>query len=301
MIYAIGETVYDIIFRDGTPVAARPGGSKLNSAVSLGRCGLDVEMITEIGDDTIGRLVINFLKDNGISTSFIHPAKGCKTPVSLAFLDENGNASYTFYKQYPARRLEVEWPVAGKGDIVLFGSFYCLDPAVRLKLIPFLQQAKDNGAFIVYDPNIRKNHLAEVRKMIRQVVENIALSGIVRGSDEDFLNLFGTHDTEKIFKKISSSGCNHLIITKGSDGAEFMSAGCHFSMPSVKISVVSTIGAGDAFNAGIIFGIVKKGINVDYLVNITEEDWTGILDYGINFAANVCSGYDNYVSEGFVK
>ncbi len=197
-IFTIGETVYDIIFKNGQPEAARAGGSMLNSAVSLGRCGLKVEMITELGDDQVGKFVLDFLGNNGVSTSFIKPVGGFKTPVSLAFLDGSGNASYSFYKHYPENRLNMEWPEPKRGDVVLFGSFYSLDQAIRDRIISFVKKAKHNGALIIYDPNIRKNHLAEIRGLMHLVEENIALADIVRGSDEDFENLFGMTDSEKI-------------------------------------------------------------------------------------------------------
>ena len=292
----IGETIYDIIFSQGQPVAAKPGGSMLNTAVSLGRSGISTEMITELGDDQIGKLVVDFLRENGVSTSFIKPAKGFKTPVSIAFLDEQGDAQYSFYKNYPINRQEISLPETKKGDVVLFGSFYSLDMAIRDRIIFFLQKAKRNGALIVYDPNIRKNHLEEIRKLIHLVEENIATADIVRGSDEDFENLFGLTEPNEIFNRIKQAGCKHLIITKGKKGAEIFSDNFKVEIPAKEIEVVSTIGAGDAFNAGIIFGIIMNGYTVDDLVNINQDSWNELLGFGINFAADVCQNYDNYIS-----
>ena len=296
-IFTIGETVYDIIFKNGQPEAARAGGSMLNSAVSLGRCGLKVEMITELGDDQVGKLVLEFLGNNGVSTSFIKPAAGFKTPVSLAFLDGSGDASYSFYKHYPEDRLKIKWPEPKKGDVVLFGSFYSLNQAIRDRIVSFVKKAKHNGALIIYDPNIRKNHLAEIRRLMHLVEENITLADIVRGSDEDFENLFGMIDSEKIYEKVMKAGCRNLIITRGKWGAELLSPNYRFILPAREIQVVSTIGAGDAFNAGIIFGIATKKITVDDLVDISYESWKELIGFGIIFAADVCCGYDNYISK----
>jgi len=295
-IVAVGETVYDIIFLDGSPVAAKPGGSMLNTAVSLGRCGLKVEMITELGDDQVGKLVLNFLAENGVGTSCIRPANKLRTPVSLAFLDEAGNARYSFYKNYPADRLNIDWPELKRGDVMLFGSFYSLDHSIRIKLIENVQKAKQNGALIFYDPNIRKNHLPEIRQMMHLVEENIRLADIVRGSDEDFFNLFGLNEPEEVYKRVKKMGCSLLIITKGKDGAELWSENFRLDIRSRDIETVSTIGAGDAFNAGIIYGLIDRQIIVDNLVQINPEEWGMILDSGINFARDVCGSYDNYVS-----
>ncbi len=65
-IYAIGETLFDIIFKESQPQAGKPGGAMLNSTVSLGRIGLPVSLISEYGDDDIGRIIDKFLKENGV-------------------------------------------------------------------------------------------------------------------------------------------------------------------------------------------------------------------------------------------
>jgi fructokinase len=295
-VFTIGETVYDIIFQDDQPMAARPGGSMLNTAVSLGRCGAKVEMITELGDDQVGKLVLDFLEANGVSTSFINPVPGFKTPVSLAFLDEQGNANYSFYKKYPGQRLKIEWPVAKKGDIVLFGSFYSLDPVVHHKIISFLKKSKKSGALIVYDPNIRKNHLGEIRKLMPYVEENIAIADIVRGSEEDFRNLFGLDDQEAIFRKIMQAGCNCLIITRAEKGSELITENTRLSIPARQVNVVSTIGAGDSYNAGLIMKLIENKVTVDDFFGKNAGQLMDILSYAAIFAADTCSSLDNYIS-----
>jgi fructokinase len=300
-IFTIGETIYDIIFEHKQPVAARPGGSMLNTAVSLGRCGLNVEMITELGADAVGKIVLDFLRESGVSTSFIQPSAGFKTPVSLAFLDDKGNADYTFHISYPESRLNSPWPLPEKGDVVLFGAFYSLDPAIQQKITAFVEKAKQGGAFIMYDPNIRKNHLEKTRKLIHVVRQNISLSDLVRGSDEDFENLFGLHESDKVFLRLQEMGCNHLIYTRNREGAEFYSESFNFLFPAKKIKVVSTIGAGDAFNAGIIFGLISKGLAESDIQQFSKETWKELIGFGITFATDVCGSYDNYISPEFIR
>ena len=70
-IFSIGETTYDILFRDGQPVSACSGGSAYNSAISLGRCGLPITLISTFGDDPIGDLSSEFLKNNGVKCDLI--------------------------------------------------------------------------------------------------------------------------------------------------------------------------------------------------------------------------------------
>jgi fructokinase len=174
-----------------------------------------------------------------------------------------------------------------------------MDHLIRKKIIENVQKAKQNGGLILYDPNIRKNHLPEIREMMHLVEENINLADIVRGSDEDFENLFGLKDSREVFEHLKKMGCDCLIITKGRNGAELWSENCRLKVRSKNIDVVSTIGAGDAFNAGIIYGLCTKGITVHDLVQIKEDLWKEILGFGITFASEVCQRFDNYISADF--
>jgi fructokinase len=133
------------------------------------------------------------------------------------------------------------------------------------------------------------------------VEENFALADIVRGSDEDFENLFGLTDGEKVFERIRTAGCKYLIYTRNSKGAELFSNKARVHVPAANIQVVSTIGAGDSFNAGIIYGMVSKGLTGTDLSKVNQETWMELIGFGVTFAADVCGSYDNYISSSFIK
>ncbi|MDP4281793.1 MAG: carbohydrate kinase family protein, partial [Bacteroidota bacterium] len=134
-IYAVGECLLDIIFKNSQPAAAVPGGSMLNSAVSLGKVGLSVHLISDLTHDRVADVIISFLEKNGVSIKFINRYNEGKTAISLAFLDKSGDADYSFYKIYPKKRLTGEFPVVTDKDIVLFGSFYSLTSELRRPLV----------------------------------------------------------------------------------------------------------------------------------------------------------------------
>jgi fructokinase len=273
----------------------------LNTAVSLGRSGVRVEMITELGDDQVGHTILAFLQNNEVGTGSIRPVRGFKTPVSLAFLDSKGNARYSFYKDYPKVRLQVEWPAIRPGDIVLFGSYYSLDPAVHHKIAGFVASARNSGAFIIYDPNFRQNHLGEGEKLRSAIEENISLADLVRGSDEDFSNIFGLNDAEEMHHQLSRLGCMNLIYTRGEQGAWLLSGPLRLHAPALEAPVISTIGAGDGFNAGAIFGILKNSLSANSGLSAGYTEWKEILDYGTAFASQVCSNFDNYIPGSWGK
>lgn len=106
-VIGIGETILDIIFRNEQPSAAVPGGSVFNGIVSLSRTGVPVCFISETGNDHVGDTILRFMRDNHISTEHVNVFPDGKSPVSLAFLNDNSDAEYIFYKDYPKQRLDI--------------------------------------------------------------------------------------------------------------------------------------------------------------------------------------------------
>lgn len=299
-IFGIGETIYDILFRQGQPVAAVPGGSVFNGLISLGRTGLDCTFITEVGDDQVGHNILSFMQENGINTDYVSCYKGKKTAISLAFLDENNDAHYSFYKDYPNNRLDFEMPLIRENDIVAFGAYFSLNPVLQDKVKPFLRYAKDQGAILYYDLNFRDNHAHEVDKLRETFKENFGIADIVRGSHEDFINLYGHDDCSVIYDEVCRY-CTRFICTRGKDGVTVIDHGNRYSFSSHPITPVSTIGAGDNFNAGILYGIVRGGIRRENLDSLSEEDWNRLIKYGVEFGTEACMSTSNYISTDFAK
>ena len=296
-IYTCGEALYDITFRNGQPVSAWPGGAMLNTSVSLGRLGLPVSLITEYGQDPIGELLDAFLKDNGISTKFVSRFPDHKTTIALAFLNDRNEASYSFYKDYPEKRLPGKLPVPTDQDFFLFGSFFALDPAIRERLMHLLQISKNHNTFIYYDPNFRKSHLDELPALKKNILENISMATLVRGSDEDFHNLFGAENAEDAYRAISPL-TKYLIYT-ASDRAVFLrTPALSLEIPVPPVKTVSTVGAGDTFNAGIAYELFKRKINPSHLELLKEETWKEIIGTAIRMSGEVCKSYENYINAG---
>jgi fructokinase len=287
-IYGIGETVLDIIFKDGQPRAAKAGGSVLNSVVSMGRMELPVSFISEYGLDDVGCLIDKFLKNNGVNSSYVHRFQHGSTALALAFLDDKNDAHYTFYKDFPGKRLEIDFPVIQNDDIVQCGSFYAIWPEIREKFK------------IIYDPNFRKTHLSELDILKPLIVENMQMAGLLRGSDEDFKNIFGVSNADQAWD-ITKNYCKCLVYTANIDGIYVRTPSFSGKFPVQKIKPVSTIGAGDNFNAGMITSIYKNNIRREQLEELTEKEWSKIIATAVAFASHVCMSYENYISDEFAK
>ena len=297
-IFAIGETVFDIIFKNGKPVASTPGGSMLNTAVSLGRLGLDVYFISEYGKETVGNMIDDFLRNNGVNTGYVSRYGDFPSSLALAFLDDANNAEYTFYKRYPEHRLDMAFPEPTADDMIIYGSFYGIEPDIYVRLKPFLEHAHEKNALIIYDPNFRKAHLSELDTCRPIMMENFAHADITKGSDEDFSLIFGARTAEESWEQLRDK-CKFLIYTANKNHVELCTADVHEAYPVPSVKPVSTIGAGDTFNAGLISGLISERIGRNELKNLNEEQRFVIVDRAISFAGHVCMSYDNYISPEF--
>lgn len=297
-VYALGETVLDMVSDGGFTLRAVPGGSVLNASVSLGRMGVEIHLISEFGGDKAGNLIDEFLKNNGVCSDFCirHPEN--KTSLALAFLDKEMNASYSFYHDSPENIGETSIPDFKNEDILLFGSFYAVKPERRNFLLQILQRAAEAESLIYYDLNIRKAHADQFELLMTSFLDNISATSIAKGSDEDFMNLFGLSDPDKIYKKVSLY-CENLIITSGSKPVRVFTPkyNCTYIVP--EITPVSTIGAGDNFNAGIIYGLVTSGINKKNIAEMTIADLDRIIACGMAFASETCLSAENYIQRKF--
>ena len=299
-VIGIGETVLDIIFKNDQPMAAVPGGSVFNGIISLGRSGIDASFISETGNDRVGKKIINFLKDNNVNTDNINVYPESKSPVSLAFLNECNDAEYVFYKDHPRDQLDFIYPDVQKDDIVMFGSYYAVNPVIRPQVVAFLDYARNHGAILYYDVNFRSAHKNEVMKLTSNILENLEYADIVRGSIEDFENMFNMSDADKIYRGEIEFYCKRFICTNGSKSVELRSSKLKKSYPVDDTPTVSTIGAGDNFNAGFVYGLIKHGVNKDMLeAGLSEEQWDNLIFSAQQFSYNACQSLNNSIDKDF--
>lgn len=297
-VITIGETTYDIVFRNAQPIGAVVGGSVLNTSISLARLGVPVTFVSRMGNDQVGEFSIEFLKSNEINCDYITRYDG-NSRLALAFLDEKNNASYEFYKADKSPSLI--FPEISQSDIVVFGSTNAIKDEGRNSLLLFLNQAHDKNALTIYDPNIREYSQLELIEVRKKVKENLHLAKIVKGSVDDFQRLYNNSIASELFANFSKYGVEVLIVTGGSLPVQICTSNVEFSINVEVINPVSTIGAGDNFTSGLIFALLKNHKLIKQLSSISEKQWIEILKFAICFSIEVCCSDFNYISKDFAK
>ena len=279
-VIGIGETILDIIFRNGQPTAAVPGGSVFNGIVSLARTGVPVSFISETGNDQVGNTILQFMQDSGMSTEYVN-----------VFPDG----------KYPKQRLDVVFPKLEEDDIVVFGSYFALNPVLRDKVQDLLEQAREKKAIVYYDPNFRSSHKDEAIKLTSTIIENLEYADIVRGSIEDFFYMYNQKEVDKVYKDKIRFYCSNFLCTAGAKEISLRTKSITKEYAIPPLEAVSTIGAGDNFNAGIIYGLLKYNVRHCDLGQIDEATWDKIIRCGIEFSADVCRSFNNSISPEFAR
>lgn len=300
-VIGIGETILDVIFQNNRPSVAVPGGSVFNGIISLGRLGVETLFISETGNDRVGNTILDFMTENNVSTKHVNVFPDGKSPVSLAFLDENSDADYLFYKDYPNQRLDVILPQVNEDDIVMFGSYFALNPVLRDKVVEFLDVARDRKAIIYYDVNFRGNHKDEAMWLAPTIIENLEYADVVRGSKDDFMNMYKMEEADKIYKDKIKFYCPNFLYTSGAGNISLRAGNLSKEYPVEAIEAKSTIGAGDNFNAGIVYGLLKYDVRHRDLNTLSDSTWNKVVQCGKDFSAEVCKSFENSISPAFAR
>ena len=295
-VIGVGEAILDILFQDGQPVAAVPGGSSFNSIISVGRAGVPCTFVGYTGADIVGRQTVDFLRSNGVGTDYFQLRQGEKSAISLAFLGENNDATYLFYKESPHVASSWTLPEIERGDVLLFGSYYAACKGMRPLIMQLQERAAQSGAIVYYDLNFRRNHSNELEALRPAIIQNFRRSTIVRGSTEDLDVIYASRDARDIYKMYISQYCPFFICTAGAEQITVCTPAGSYDFQAPPITdVVSTVGAGDSFNAGFACALIWEGFMLEDLPNMGRDAWQRLVSTACRFAGETCRSTENYI------
>ena len=264
MILCCGESLIDMIpsaTADGQSCfVPHPGGAVFNTAIALGRLGVDAGLLTGLSSDLFGVQLRQALDDSHVDTRH---AVSTDRPTTLAFVAlRDGQASYSFFDENSALRMlsNEEIPALDPDIGCLFFGGISLASEPCADTFASLLAREGETRLTMLDPNIRPSFIADEGRFRDRVKRMMELSDIVKISDEDldWLVPRPLKFREKL-ESILELGPSLVVATQGSAGAIAMSsAGIDVETPAVKAEVVDTVGAGDTFNAGFLAGLSRQ-------------------------------------------
>jgi fructokinase len=274
----IGEALIDIVERDGTVTGEHVGGSPLNVAVGLARLGRGVDFLTHIGDDARGNRIVDYVEQSGVQlVSGSMTAE--HTPTALATLDANGSAQYVF---------DIDWQLAGTPEVkpplvAHTGSIASvLEPGCRATAA--LIDTYRPSATVTFDPNVRTALIEDGDSARGRIDRWIERCDVVKASDEDMHWIDPNRSPEQTARTWLGLGPSIVAVTMGSAGAFAMCAAGVVHVPALRVNVVDTVGAGDAFMTGLIDALWSLDLlgaqRRPDLARIDVDTLTGVVQAG---------------------
>lgn len=252
----IGEALIDRVRDADGDVVEHPGGSPANVAVGLARLDHPVHFATRLGSDARGTRIADHLTRHGVS--LLSSTTGeLATSVAEAHLDAAGAAEYTFDLHWDLPHVDVP---AGTGHVHTGSIAATLEPGAH-SVTTALQEARER-ATVSYDPNIRPDIMGELGVVRERVEELIALSDVVKASEDDLFLLYPGSAVSEVLRRWGALGPSLVVVTRGPDGVVFglSTSGEVASAPTLAEAVADTVGAGDSFMAGLLSGLASAGL-----------------------------------------
>lgn len=292
MILCCGEALIDMIptpTEDGVDgFVPHCGGAIYNTAIALGRLGVQTGMLTGASRDMFGQQLVDGLKASHVDVAQVITSD---RPTTLAFVRlVDGHATYEFYDENSAGRMLTpeEMPALPEEVSALYfgGISLACEPAADAYASLLAQNAERCAVMI--DPNIRPGFIRDINRYRARLDAMIAGSDIVKVSDED-LNWIDPKSVslrEKI-EALLARGPLVIILTRGGEGATcFLANGVEVQVPAVTAKMIDTVGAGDTFNAGVLAKLSELGhLNTAGLANLSADTLRDALSHGARVAA----------------
>jgi fructokinase len=300
-ITVLGECVADAFINAQATAAQRgseeialrvlPGGGPANTAVALARLGTPTRFLGRISEDAFGALFRARLGASGVDVAGCVPASQPST-MAIAGLDAEGRASYTFYAEGTAdwqwTTAELDALLRSASACVHTGSLALIREPGGERIEEYLSRARPS-ATICIDPNVR--HLIVPPAAYRKRLPHwCALADILRLSEEDLAHLAPGEHPREALARWHGAGARLIVLTRGERGAIASLGTAHvIEVPGIPVEVADTVGAGDAFTAGLLHQLAATGHLGGRLGSLQPGDLELACAYAARVAAATCT------------
>lgn len=292
MILCCGEALIDMIAEPTVSgekgFVPHSGGAIFNTAIALGRLGVQTGMLTGLSSDMFGEQLIAGLQISHVATTHIIRAD---RPTTLAFVElKDGHATYSFVDENSAGRMlrpeDMPDQLPGVSALYFGGISLACEPCADAYAALLDQHGSDRA--VMLDPNIRPGFIKDQTRFRTRLNRMIAQTDVIKVSDEDLDWIIpGPESHAEKIPLLFKAGPAVVIVTKGGDGATgYLADGTEVSVPVQKVDVVDTVGAGDTFNAGVLTALDRAGhLNKPDLRALSASHLRDALELGAQVAA----------------
>nr|WP_298097569.1 carbohydrate kinase [uncultured Shinella sp.] len=290
MILCCGEALIDMLPRTTTlgedAYAPYAGGAIFNTAIALGRLGVPTGFFTGLSDDMMGDILRKTLAESGVDYSYCATLSRLTTVAFVKLV--NGHATYAFYDEGTAGRMITEAELPDLDDdceALHFGAISLIPEPCGSTYEALLKREHDKRV-ISLDPNIRPGFIKDKDAHMARIRRMAAMADIVKFSDED-LAWFGLEgDEDALARHWLHHGAKLVVVTRGAEGAVGYTAAHKVTVPSERVTVVDTVGAGDTFDAGVLASLKMQNLLTKQQVAALSEDQIAkVLALGAKAAA----------------
>lgn len=275
-LYAIGEMLIDFTPCGEGLYKRNAGGAPANVAVCAAKLGAESAVITKLGNDLFGDFLMNTLKEEGVDAEYVFRTDRANTALAFVTLDENGDRAFSFYRNPSADLFldesETDKIPFKKGDVLHFGSVDLVDFPVRKAHERAIARAKEKGAIVSFDPNLRYNLWKSREELLETVNRFVPFADVLKVSEEELTDITGISEEEKAVSTLFRGDVKIVFLTRGSGGATaYTKSGKSVSALSEKAVCLDATGAGDTFVGAILYQLLKSGKRPE---NLIEDEKT---------------------------
>ena len=291
-VVALGELLIDITENgtsgQGNPVyEANPGGAPCNVLSMLNRLGHQTAFLGKVGNDIFGRQLRSTVESAGINVEGLLTDEDVRTTLAFVETKPDGDRDFSFYRNPGAdmmlREEEVRDDIIAAGKIFHFGTLSMTNEPVRSATKHAIAVAKENGALISFDPNIREPLWKDMEEAKEQTAYGLSVCDILKISDNEIQWFSGKEDyTEGIRMLQQTYQIPLILLSMGRDGSRVYYKNMIVEVPAfLQKNTIETTGAGDTFGACCLHYILQYG-----LMELTEQQLKDMLTFA-NAAASI--------------